>query len=541
MAPVSTACRLSPCCLLNLLLAIALFICICCRDVSALLFYDRQTLYNIGDFNNTLSGRHVLEYQHTTNPPPFLADIPAFLHRLPCVIPRKKRWRRRGKRGGVLVRFKAYLVSSSVGVVCPRDGVSVSVARLSLDVRGRWLRPVFPTATSEADLSIVPSPPARAWARRSGVDCSSLRLLNRAVPSATEDSTLRLALSNVRSNKTFLLNDFFTSRELDFMFLTETWLHTGDLVPFSELLPPRCDFLNSPRITGKGGGLASVFKSTFHCREIAVDGFNSFELQLFETHFPATVLCAVVYRPPKYNKNFIQDFADFVAGIVLKYDRFLIIGDFNIHVCCESKPLVKDFLSLIESFNLTQSVTGPTHEKGHTLDLVLSYGLCITISEICDTCISDHLPVLFTVVVPNPGFSTRASTRSVRAINPSTAAQFSSTYKVLFLNNLDDCGVGLEEFMVLFDCICTEILDSVAPLRKKRSKVLSEPWLNDTTRSLRRACRVAERKWKKDKLTISFEMMQYAFCKYQRAVKSAKTKFFADLVESNSQRPQVLF
>lgn len=122
-----------------------------------------------------------------------------------------------------------------------------------------------------------------------------------------------------------------------------------------------------------------------------MDTCNSFELQLFETNFPATVLCAVVYRPPKYNKNFIQDFAEFVAGIALKYDRFLIIGDFNIHVCCESKPLVKDFLSLIDSFNLTQSVTSPTHEKGHTLDLVLSYGLCITISEICDTCISDHL------------------------------------------------------------------------------------------------------------------------------------------------------
>ncbi len=71
------------------------------------------------------------------------------------------------------------------------------------------------------------------------------------------------------------------------------------------------------------------------------------------------------------------------------------MGDFNIHVCCESKPLVKEFLSLIDSFNLTQSVTGPTHEKGHTLDLVLSYGLCITIYEICDTGISDPLPVLF--------------------------------------------------------------------------------------------------------------------------------------------------
>ena len=55
---------------------------------------------------------------------------------------------------------------------------------------------------------------------------------------------IRMALLNVRSlaNKTFLLNDLFTSRELDFMLLTETWLRIGDSTPFSELLPPNCSF-----------------------------------------------------------------------------------------------------------------------------------------------------------------------------------------------------------------------------------------------------------------------------------------------------------
>ncbi len=560
MAPVSMACRLSPCCLL---FAIVLFICICCRDVSASLVYDRQTFYNIRASVDTLSGRYGLGNHQTTGLPPYLADIPAFLRRPPCVIPRKKRWRRRGKRGGVLVRFKAYLASVS------RDGcyipaacrgwcqspwrwwvaaplpvassdataavrVHLAAAQRSLEMRGRWLHPVFPSSTmiSETDLSTVSSPlRVRVRLRRGGVDSSNLRQLNRAALPLSEDHTLRLALINARSlaNKTFLLNDFFTSRELDFMFLTETWLQTGELIPLSELLPPSCDFLSSPRTTGRGGGLASVFKSVFHCQKIAVDVYSSFELQLFEINFPATVLCAVVYRPPKYNKNFIQDFADFVAGITLIYDRFLIMGDFNIHVCCESKPLVKEFLSLVDSFNLTQSVTGPTHEKGHTLDLVLSCGLCITINEICDTGISDHLPVLFTVVVPNSEISTCASSRSFRAINPLTASQFSSVFKDSLLYNLDDCDLSVEEFTVLFDCICTEILDSVAPLRKKHPKVVSEPWLNDTTRSLRRACRVAERKWKKDKLKISFIMMQDALYKYQRAVKSAKTIFFQTL------------
>lgn len=56
------------------------------------------------------------------------------------------------------------------------------------------------------------------------------------------------------------------------------------------------------------------------------------------------------------------------------FDSVLILGDFNIHVCCPSKPLVSEFMHLVESFNLTQFVAGPTHKLGHTLDLVLSCG-----------------------------------------------------------------------------------------------------------------------------------------------------------------------
>lgn len=108
----------------------------------------------------------------------------------------------------------------------------------------------------------------------------------------------------------------------------------------------------------------------------------------------------VVYRPPKYNKEFLSDFSVFLADIMCKYDQVLIVGDFNIHVCCSEKPLVKDFLDVLDSFNLSQSVRGPTQERGHTLDLVLSYGLSIFNLEICDAVFSDHMPVLFNFVPP---------------------------------------------------------------------------------------------------------------------------------------------
>lgn len=84
-------------------------------------------------------------------------------------------------------------------------------------------------------------------------------------------------------------------------------------------------------------------------------------------------LCVLIYRPPRYNKHFIQQFSEFLSHIVP--NNILILGDFNIHVCCLDKPMVSEFLQLVD---FTQFVTSPTHEQGHILDLVLSLGLPIS-------------------------------------------------------------------------------------------------------------------------------------------------------------------
>ncbi len=71
-----------------------------------------------------------------------------------------------------------------------------------------------------------------------------------------------MALVNARSvcNKTFLLNYFCTGRNLVILFLTETWASDGESSVFEEL----CCFINTPRSTGKGGGVAMVFKQSLN-------------------------------------------------------------------------------------------------------------------------------------------------------------------------------------------------------------------------------------------------------------------------------------
>ncbi|XP_078020782.1 uncharacterized protein LOC144459869 [Epinephelus lanceolatus] len=220
MAPACAACRRPA--LLCLIFA-AILLCFLCQDSSALLVCDQQALLDIRASQKTLP--NVDWGDQTSGLPPPLASVPAYLLRSPVVISRRKRSRRRGKRAGVLVKLK--ILRRSTCWTDPRHPVRGShVQPLCL----RWIQPVVPPCPAAGCLHLPTEvPPPRCRVRNGGVDFRNLRPLRRVSTKAREEITYSLALLNARSpaNKTFILNDFFTSRELDFMFLTETWIQVG--------------------------------------------------------------------------------------------------------------------------------------------------------------------------------------------------------------------------------------------------------------------------------------------------------------------------
>ncbi len=76
---------------------------------------------------------------------------------------------------------------------------------------------------------------------------------------------LRMALVNARSitNKTFVLNDIVKTKELNFLFMTETWQRNLENNPLKEICPKDYTFISLPRHSGRGGGLAAVFRNCF--------------------------------------------------------------------------------------------------------------------------------------------------------------------------------------------------------------------------------------------------------------------------------------
>ncbi len=79
----------------------------------------------------------------------------------------------------------------------------------------------------------------------------------------------------------------------------------------------------------------------------------------------------------------------------MDFDCITIVGDFNIHVDNPQDKGTKQLWCVLDNFGLTQHVTEPTHNKGHTLDLIISKGLNISKVVVTDVTLSDHACVFF--------------------------------------------------------------------------------------------------------------------------------------------------
>ena len=88
--------------------------------------------------------------------------------------------------------------------------------------------------------------------------------------------------------------------------------------------------------------------------------------------------------------NFFDDLAGLLSVICMEFDCLLIVGDFNIHVDKPEDRSAKELCYVLEHFGLSQHVNQPTHNKGHTLDLLISKGLDISNLSVSDVGLSDH-------------------------------------------------------------------------------------------------------------------------------------------------------
>ena len=142
--------------------------------------------------------------------------------------------------------------------------------------------------------------------------------------------------------------------------------------------------------------------------------------------------------------------------------HLLISGDFNLHVDDPCSIYANRFNEILESCNLKQHVTGATHAKGHTLDLVISKkdNPLITEIKIFDPVISDHCAVHCNLRVQKPHFTKKkVYYRELRSLD------IESFCEDILTSFLPDQAVELNALVDRYDNILRSLLDLYAPLK----------------------------------------------------------------------------
>ena len=176
------------------------------------------------------------------------------------------------------------------------------------------------------------------------------------------------------NNKALLIYDIILDKKFDFLFLTETWQSQQDFVTLNQATPQDYVYIQKPYSLGRGGGLAVIHRSNIHVKEFPVSStsFGCLNWTQLSVSIVTQLQVLLIYRPPKASTHILSELSELLATICPMYPSTILLGYFNIHVDSANCPIASDLMSLLDCFGIAQHVLGPTHTKGHTLDLVCS-------------------------------------------------------------------------------------------------------------------------------------------------------------------------
>ena len=164
-------------------------------------------------------------------------------------------------------------------------------------------------------------------------------------------STCVLNARSVRGKKlerAAYICDYVVENQFDCVGITETWLSS----------------------------VAFMHKEHYKVKVDKASSFETMTVMLDAASY--TFRFVTIYRIPLSNNNklktslFVEELSDYIEHAATLSGKLILIGDFNVHWDCEEDSERMELATLLNDYDFVQHVKGPTPERGHTLDLVIT-------------------------------------------------------------------------------------------------------------------------------------------------------------------------
>jgi hypothetical protein len=353
--------------------------------------------------------------------------------------------------------------------------------------------------------------------------------------------------------------DLAQSRHVDLFALTETWItSSATSAELRNATPPCFSLISYPRPAPPnstshivGGGTAFLVREPAHIVNTSSNQkFKSFEMSSVTLKLRNSKLTVFnVYRPPPANTKsrksvafslFLAEFDTLLSLAATTPHEFLITGDFNLHLDDHSNSQVKQFLSVLDSTNLTQHVSFPTHRELHTLDLVITPTSSIPpVIDYSPVSPSDHFPIFSSLSLsplPPPPL-TQFSYRCFKSIS---ILKFSTD--ILHSRLITHQPTNLCDLIESYNSTISSLIDKHAPLKTKfiRAKPINK-WFTPALSSLKLARRHLEKIWLNSRSPDHLKLFRATTNKYHSAIIAAKKIYNASLISASTSNPRKLW
>ena len=233
-----------------------------------------------------------------------------------------------------------------------------------------------------------------------------------------------------------------------------------------------------------------------------------------------------VYHPPYSEKApitnamFLDEVTDFLANFLIEHNNIIIAGDFNIHVNNTNDPEAQVFLDTMEVLGLDNHVNFATHNRGNTLDLVLTEVLSSLSVVTCEQgpFLSDHCCIELEVAIPKPAL--KRLTITSRNINDVVTEDL---VKELDLGTIE--GKDVNDLVNQLECKCKKALDTLAPEETKCVTIRQKKyWLTKEVLDQKRRVRRREKIWQKYKTEGTWKALVEHRNVYNAMIREEKLK-----------------